>query len=123
MYATTELNEPGRNGYRTIWYLWTPLSDLNVTVTTNGTLDSNVNLNAYQVNPNQPSCSQMAWVAGYFTNGVAVGGSSISFPAAAGTTYAFAVGSANSTTGNGSVTLSLTGTSGGPWTRTNASRF
>jgi hypothetical protein len=108
-HATAEAGEPPTDGVRTIWYLWTAPVNLNATLATSATSAGTV-LNIYQISgTSTPSYSQFNYVASNSSGGTST---SISFPAAANTTYAIAVG-AYSNTGNGGVTLSLSGSAGG----------
>ncbi len=103
--ATTEAGEPASDGNDTIWYLWTAPSNLTVTLSTAASTSGSI-LSAYQVSgTGVPGYNQFNYVT---SNG---GGFSaaISFPAAANTTYAIAVGAYNASTSNGSVILTMNG--------------
>lgn len=111
-YATTEPGEPAADGSRTIWYLWTAPANLYATLATSATSAGTV-LNVYQVSgTGAPTYGQFVYVASNSSGNTT--SASVSFPAAANTTFAICVGTYSYTGTNGAVALSLASTPGDP---------
>ena len=105
--ATTELGEPAATGYNTLWYSWIAPANLKVTLNLAASNNS-VALAAFVGgNPEGATYSQLNYIG---SNNTLRGGASpsITFAAAAGTTYLFSVGAEYSGLPNGTTLLTMT---------------